>query len=573
MSCPRQEASSERVLCAGVEPPPRQWRCHDLLLAILICLVCWVILALTAVDIGITYDEPIYMSRAHLAWDWFVLLISDPRTALSRQAIDYFWHGKDQHPGLVKLTAAITSRLAVHLLPSWAVPLTYLRTGTMFWAGLALGAMYLVLRAAGLGRAAAIFAPTALFFMPHVFGAAHLLALDAPAMATCFLAVAVGWWAIERCGIGSIVLAGLAFGVAVATKLNGFFVPIAALPYACAIRWKRAALLLASYVVFGPLVFWLTWPWLWHNTLERLASYLAFHWHHWEIGVLYFGKIYTLAPWHYPLVMTAITTPPVTLLLGVAGLGGSMLALRRLVRTWRETGKGRGAAAASLSCVPLPGASADRLWVLAAWALAVNLVPNMLPSTPKYGGVRLFLPAMAWLAVLSAFAVRFVLDWASRHLRLEHSQRWIASAAVLAVTLLPSVSYVAHFYPYELSAYNTFIGGLPGAARAGFEPTYWGETYLQAARWLSQHARKGAVVWIEPPGVESVVRMYKYLGELRPDISTCAGPAAFATADYAVSQNKPTEFTDIVKKLVGERRPIWTDGIDGVPLVYVWQLR
>jgi hypothetical protein len=67
--------------------------------------------------------------------------------------------------------------------------------------------------------------------------------------------------------------------------------------------------------------------------------------------------------------------------------------------------------------------------------------------------------------------------------------------------------------------------------------------------------------------------MYKYLGELRPDLRTCAGPAAFATADYAVSQNKPTEFTETVRKLVAGRRPIWTDGVDGVPLVFIWRLR
>lgn len=542
-------------------------------MAALICFLAWVILALTASDIGITYDEPIYMARADMAWQWITLIISEPRAALSPQAIDYFWHGKDQHPGLVKLTAAVTSRLAVHVLPAWAVPLTYLRTGTMFWVGLALGGMYLLLRWAGLGAVAAIFAPAALFFMPHVFGASHLLALDAPALATCFLAVAAGWWFVERGSLGRAILAGLAFGVALATKINGFFVPVVVLPYAFALRWRRAASLFASYVVLGPLVFWLTWPWLWHNTLERLASYLAFHWHHWEIGVLYFGKIYTLAPWHYPLVMTAITTPPVTLLLALAGLGGSVFAQRRLVKRWRASGGGGADPAVPQSCASLPGTPADRLWSLAAWALVVNLVPNMLPSTPKYGGVRLFLPAMAWLAVLAAFAVQPLVEWARRGLRLHASQRWVASAVVLAVGLLPSVSYVAHFYPYELSAYNVFIGGLPGAAKAGFEPTYWGETYLQAARWLSQHAPEGAVVWIEPPGVESVVRMYKYLGELRPDIRTCAGPAAFATADYAVSQNKPTEFTEIVKRLVASRRPVWVDELDGVPLVYIWRLR
>ena len=572
MGRPREESSAPAGFCRDETlQPHRRTRRHDLAIAVGICLLCWVILGLTAADIGITYDEPIYMARADMAWQWLTLLVSHPRAAVSPQAIDLFWHGKDQHPGLVKLTAALTSRVAVHLLPAWAAPLTYMRTGTMFWVGLALAGMYLLLRAAGLGRAAAGFAPAGLLFMPHVFGASHLLALDAPAMATCFLAVALAWWAIERGGAWAVILAGLTFGVALATKLNGFFVPLAVLPYALALRPKRAVALFASYAILGPILFLLTWPWLWHNTVERLTSYLAFHWHHWQIGVLYFGKIYTLAPWHYPIVMTAVTTPPFTLCLALAGLVGGAGALRRVAKTWLAGRKESRRVEQAQSCLGLPGTPADRLWVLAAWALVVNLVPNMLPSAPKYGGVRLFLPAMAWLAVLAAFALRPLLSWVSARLRA--FQRWVAEAVAMAVVLLPSVSYVAHFYPYELSAYNVFVGGLPGAAKAGFEPTYWGETYLQAARWLSQHAPEGAVVWIEPPGVESVVRMYKYLGELRPDLRTCAGPAAFATADYAVSQNKPTEFTETVRKLVAGRRPIWTDGVDGVPLVFIWRLR
>jgi len=31
-------------------------------------------------------------------------------------------------------------------------------------------------------------------------------------------------------------------------------------------------------------------------------------------------------------------------------------------------------------------------------------------------------------------------------------------------------------HPYQLSYYNAFVGGLTGAARLGFETTYWGDT-------------------------------------------------------------------------------------------------
>ncbi len=529
---------------------------HDLAVAAALAVAVWALLSLTAWDIGLTYDEPIYMSRADMAARWLGVLVTAPGAALSRPVIDECWLGKDQHPGLMKLTTALTSRLvlALHLLPGWAMPLTWMRTGTIFWMGITLGAMYLLLRAAGVGRAASLFAPAAVLFMPRVFAHAHLAALDAPALATCFLAVAAAWWALERSDRLSVVLAGLAFGTAIATKLNGFFVPVVVLPYALLLRPRRAGALALSYALLGTAVFFLTWPWLWHDTWTRLGDYLAFHWRHWEIGVMYFGRIYTLAPWHYPLVMTGITTPPLTLLMALAGLGGWLSLLGRL-------SKGK----------PADWQPVRRLWLLAGWALAVNLAPNMLPSSPKYGGVRLFLPAMAWLGVLAALAAGRVLHRLRAAVPLPREQGWVVSAVLMALLLLPSVAEVSHCHPYCLSAYNGLIGGLPGAARRGFEPTYWGDTYLAAALWLSDNAPPGATVWIEPQGMESVVRMYRYLGPLRPDLRTTSGNAAFATADFIVSQNKPTEFSRRVRQLLATRQPLWTDGLDGVPLVFVWR--
>ncbi|MBC7287160.1 MAG: hypothetical protein H5T86_03770 [Armatimonadetes bacterium] len=535
-----------------------RWR-GEVIIAVAICLSAWVCLVLTAADVGLTYDEPVYMSRADLASQWLSLLLRDPAAALTPRAIAFYWPAKDQQPGLVKLTAAVTGPLclALGLLPAWAVPLVWLRTGTIFWVGLGLGIMYLLMRAAGTGRAASLFAPAATLFLPRVFGHSHLLALDAPAMSTCFIALAATWWAAGRTDRLSIVLAGMAAGLAAATKVNGFFVPLAALPYALAVNPRRAAWLAAAYVFLMPAVLIGTWPWLWFDTLKHLSAYLAFHWHHWEIGVMYFGRIYTLPPWHYPLVMTAITTPLIPLILCIGGLGRWGQLCGRLLRQ-------RSARTFSAE---------EKLWLLAGLALIANIGPSMLPSSPKYGGVRLFLPAFAWMSILAALALNRLIVRIHSSLRGNSGYRRIASALILTAGVLPSVSDVAHFHPYELSYYNALIGGLPGAAARGFEPTYWGETYLAAAAWLSSNAPPGSSVWIDPPGVESIMRMYKYLGALRPDIVTLAGAQAFHQADFAVSQNKPTEFSDEIKHLLRTRPPVWTQQVDGVPLIFVWRLR
>ncbi len=42
----------------------------------------------------------------------------------------------------------------------------------------------------------------------------------------------------------------------------------------------RAVLPIAAMTVFGPVIFYLHWPYLWHHPVDRTAWYLAFHAQH-----------------------------------------------------------------------------------------------------------------------------------------------------------------------------------------------------------------------------------------------------------------------------------------------------
>ncbi len=269
---------------------------------------------------------------------------------------------------------------------------------------------------------------------------------------------------------------------------------------------------------------------------------------------MYFGKVYALAPWHYALVMSAITLPPVTGLLAL--FGG--VRLRRLRQDLAGAERTRAAAL-----------------LLVAWAAFVNLAPSCLPSSPKYSGVRLFLPVFPYVAILAAVGFRAALDatirWAARRVGVQQLQTKLTAVA-LFLALVGPLAAVAKFTPFHLSYYNLLIGGLPGAARLGMEPTYWGDTYRSASLWLARHAPEGATVWIEPLGFESTVRYFE-LGPLRPDLRFSSGPEGFGTADFAVTQNKPTEMSEITKRLVVTTKPAYVDGIDGVPLIYVFRVR
>jgi hypothetical protein len=527
-----------------------------------VALVMLLILALTAHHYGLGYDEPVYMSRAQDAGRWLSLLARAPGQALGEVAITKYWHARDQQPGFVKLLAAVATPVGAWLLPV----LGALRAGTLVLVAALAASLYLFVGSVW-GRVEALAAVAALFTMPRVFAHSHLLALDAPVMAATFITLHLLFLTARDRGWRWAALAGMVWGIALSCKVNGFFVPVIALPWM--LLCARDALLpaLICGATLGPATFLLSWPWLWHDTWARLLEYLQFHFKHWQIEVTYFGRKYAPAPWHYPIVMSAITIPPATM--GAALVGAWRMVRERTscpeVGSWRERWH-------------------DQSWrrraagALIGWGLAVNYVFACLPSTPKYTGCRLFLPVFPLVAVAAGVGIgwlaRAVGAWAGARTR-EAVRRahGLAVALVAVIALVGPLRAVMEFHPHELTYYNALIGGLPGADRHGMEVTYWGETYLDAAAWLNRNAPPGAAAWIEPPGCEATMGMYRRLGILRADIRTTAGPLAFPQADYAIFQNKVTEFSDIARRLLADQEPLAVVPLHGVPLLYVFDIR
>ena len=58
----------------------------------------------------------------------------------------------------------------------------------------------------------------------------------------------------------------------------------------------------------GPLIFFVSWPWIWFDTGARLAAYAAFHLHHVYYNMAYFGVNYFQPPFpaSYAFVMTSV---------------------------------------------------------------------------------------------------------------------------------------------------------------------------------------------------------------------------------------------------------------------------
>jgi len=426
---PSKAERQRRVACIGV-------------FAVAFCLV-----AVTLDRPGIAWDEPSSVFPGWSYAQWFTHLPSGP---LSRSELDGFWGPNHEHPPLAKLlmgfsqlllggSPVMASRLLVAVVFGLLVEMVF-SFGWRHFGGLA-GAM----------------AAASLVCMPRVFGHAHLAALDVPMAFFWFLAVASFARALERGSHRASALAGVCFGLALLTKINAVFLPLVLVGWGVWFHRRRAIAPLLWTLALGPAVFVAGWPWLWPDIPARLLAYLRPTWRV-AIPVKYLGAIWDdrAAPWHYPLVMSAVTVPVGVLFLALLAL---MSALRSFLRD-------------------------DRQAFLVA-NLAVTLGVFAMPGVPKYDGVRLFLPAFPFLALLAGIGGARCWDWVARRWRRRPWRPLLLSA----LFFLGQFAGIAWFHPYELSYYNALVGGLWGAEKLGFETTYWHEVVGPSLfRWIRRCA-------------------------------------------------------------------------------------
>ncbi|WP_435019752.1 ArnT family glycosyltransferase [Tundrisphaera sp. TA3] len=312
------------------------------------------------------------------------------------------------------------------------------------------------------GRGAGLVAGVGLAIMPRAFAHAHLGALDTFIAAAWAAALIAAARAVEsRRPSVLMALAGVAWGLALLTKIQAWFLPPIVLAWAVArLGPKRAFGPMVAWTGVGLATFVAGWPWLWHDTLARWSAYLGTGVERISIRALYFGTAYADRdlPWHYPWVYFLATVPVGLQLLGGWGL----------IRGWR-------------------GRRADPFPLLLAGSILVFLAVFS-TNAPVYDGERLFLAAFPLWAILIGLGFADLWGRAGRKARVG-----------LAGLVLAQGYGVVALHPFGLSYYNALVGGLPGAERLGLELTYWGDavdrTLLDR---LAAEARAGEAAAMAP---------------------------------------------------------------------------
>ncbi|ATB27837.1 ArnT family glycosyltransferase [Melittangium boletus] len=319
-----------------------------------------------------------------------------------------------------------------------------------------------------------------------------------------------------------------------------------------------ALLPLATMATFGPIVFYLHWPYLWHAPVDRTAWYLVFHATHNHYAWFYLGTLMREPPfpWSYVVVKTALTVP--TSLFVPMATGWSVLAGRGLLSLFART-----------RAWVRPPTEAEVLVGLHAVAALLIISP---PSVPHFGGVKHWLPSMPFLGLLAGVAVTRGCEALTERLRARWPRLPLAAVAapVFGLVMLPALIALVRVFPYGTSFYSELAGGVPGAASLGMQRQFWSSNVTAVLPWINANAPRGARVFLhEVTGF--AFQDYQREGMLRADLR----PGGLFDSDIAAYQYHQ-EFREHEFALwgaYGTRTPVTGLYLDETPQVIVYQRR
>jgi hypothetical protein len=549
---------------AATPAGPRRKLLTDAAIAALVAAVALGALVATSRDIAMGFDEGFTVRRDLILADWFAWVFarspSRPRwEAFSPAALEAYWpfsrEEPDGHPPFYAILGVAGWRLTRGIFH----PLTAFRFGPMALTAATAGALCLFL-SRRCGRLAGVSAAAMFLFLPRTFTHAHYAHYDMPV--TClWLLAQVAFVKSLRARPWALAF-GVLLGLAAATKFTGWFAVVPPAVWVAVVEGRSLAFALLRHVSFSygpsrpsatkaPAGLAGTWslaiglpvaaltlyavqpPW-WSDPVRGLSRFLVSNLTRDRTVIvqsLYLGELYPFAlPWHNTLVLTAITVPVFVLALGVVGLAGC-LARGRSEPEWL-------------------------IWPLSWFTL---MVVRALPNAPGHDVERLLLPSFASLSVLAGLGA----GWLARG-RLRP-----VGFALLALAAGETAVGYARTYPYLLSYYNFAIGGLPGAERHGFEPTYYWDTLgPEFLGWVRREARRAGKVELRFPNNLLNVMFLRSWGDLPPDIRVEEiEPTEFA---YYVQQRSPGIYMPADWLLDREGHPCFTVARQGVDLLRVY---
>ena len=493
---------------------------------------------------------------------------------------------------------------------------TAMRLPTMILAALLVATIHLFGSALGLGWGG-VFAALAFLFAPRHFFHAHLACFDLAIAALSFWTIAAFWLSLRR-GRGWAIATGVLWGLALLTKHNALLIPVllglwwltgarmrgdreertptptllflfliigalsaALIVWMGVVGWivlgvgwtaligsvalgvvlPRVPAAFVAMSVCGPLLLIAGWPRLWHDTWGNLQWYLDFHLSHAHYMQVYFGEVlgYPPFPVSFPFVMTALTLPIVPLALGLLGI--TLLIRRRWRREEPSSDK------------PL---SETRLDLFLGLQILGPFLLIALPSSPIFGGIKHWLPAMPFFCLLAGLGFEWILRQIHRRSPWPHT---LSAIALLGLLIAPGFHATAHVHPHGTAFYNGLIGGEAGAADLGMQRQFWGYSTREGMDWLNKHVPAGGLVYFHKSH-RGCWKMYRRDGLLRHDIRHLADifdmdqlERSLKNTTHAIHhhQKDHDEYELAIWRAYGTTQPVFRFEHDGVPILSIYE--
>lgn len=528
----------------------------------------------TMSSLGYARDEGFYFYAAGRYQEWFEILFSTPERAFERAVLDHHWSVNREHPPFVKLLFALAHAL-FHEKLGWfaSAGAAYRSVGALF-GGIALATVYAWVRSVA-GTRAGVAAALALGLMPRFFHHAHLACFDVPVASLWVLTAFAYARAVHSGSRRWLVGTSLLYGLLLATKHNAWLLPPALFVHMLLLGLfgqrelaRRSVFVVGCMLVVGPLLLFASWPWIWHDTWQRVGEYIAFHRHHEYYNMEFLGRTYHRPPMPraYAPVMTLATVPSVVLVLFGAGLVGALGSVWRAygprLRAWYGT-----APPASQGSSKLEPATLSTL-VLWCVALSVSYAPWLSSDTPIFGGTKHWITAYPFMAMLAGLGFGWTLDALGRssmNARLRAVSAWLVPLVIAAPPLIMTLTS----HPFGLSFYTPVVGGAPGAANLGLNRTFWGYTTGSLKPAINDYTPNHAALYLHDTATASFA-MFQRDGQIRSDIR---GTLDIADSEVALYHHEPhmrrVEFQ--IWENYGTVSPLAVATYQGVPIAWLYR--
>ena len=560
---------------------------------------------------GIGRDESQYFRAAERYWGWFESVWTNlrqghPAKAFSRSALDGTWDDNHEHPPLMKILYGVSWRLfhtcdcatakrGLHPIPITGRHVTLplfkressaFRFPAILMAGLGVALAYWLARRMLRPTAAAVAAVLSVA-QPHYFFHAQISCFDAPITVMATL-VALAYWKSLRSPRWGI-LCGVLWGLALATKHNAWLFPIFLLAHYLwmrrgdfrRLRPPRVPLAFVSMATLGPLVLLMLWPWLWSSPVNRTRGWVMRHTQHEHYNFEYLGRNWNLPPKEtslkllrvtFPFVSTLFTLPVTTMALAAVG---TVVFLRRRRRTDGPEVLVAEPPAALRPSWLRPGADVDRApGVFLAIHIAGPIALVALPSTPIFGGVKHFMPAMPFLCVLSGAGAAWLIATACRLVTAPRLRRALP-LALAGLLCAPAVAETQRSHPDGIGHYNMLAGGFAGGASLGMNRQFWGYSVLPELPWMLAHRPpSNRIYWHDV--LHDAIIMYSRDGRLPLGIGDAGvGEQVLEQSDLGIVilEKHFTVYEGLAWQAYGTTQPSSVYAHEGVPFVVAYQRR